>query len=112
MSYSIKKNIITLTRGDTFKAQINLTDSEGNPYEPQEGDSIRFAMKKRYSDPDWETLIEKEVPMDTMILTLEPDDTKKYEFGEYVYDLQLTNSSGEVDTFIPKGTLILTEEVK
>lgn len=112
MSYSIKKNVITLTRGDTFKCQINLADSEGNPYEPEEGDVIRFAMKKSYSDPDYETLIEKEVPLDTMILTLDPEDTKKYEFGEYVYDIQLTNSSGEVDTFLPNGTLILTEEVK
>lgn len=112
MSYSVKKSVITMTRGDTLKVQINLTDSEGNPYEAQEGDSIRFAVKKSYLDPDYETLIEKEIPLDTMILTLDPEDTKKYAFGEYVYDIQLTNSSGEVDTFLPNGTLILTEEVK
>ena len=111
MSYSVKKTTITLTRGDTFKAQISLTDSEGQPYEPVEGDHIRFAVKKSYSDPDTEVLIVKEVPIDTLILELEPLDTKELPFGEYVYDLQLTNAAGEVDTFIDRATLILTEEV-
>ena len=111
MSYSVKKTTITLTRGDTFKAQISLTDAEGNPYVPQEGDSIRFAVKKDYKDPDRKVLIVKEVPLDTMILTLDPEDTKEMDFGEYVYDIQLTNSAGEVDTFIDKSIFILTEEV-
>lgn len=111
MSYSVKKTTITLTRGDTFKAQISLTDAESNPYEPVEGDSIRFAVKKDYKDPDREVLIVKNVPMDTLVLTLVPEDTKDMDFGEYVYDLQLTNAAGEVDTFIDKATFILTEEV-
>ena len=111
MSYSVKKTTITLTRGDTFKAQISLTDTEGNPYTPVEGDHIRFAVKKSYDDPDTEVLINKEVPIETMILTLEPSDTKDLDFGEYVYDIQYTNSAGEVDTFITTSAFILTEEV-
>ena len=47
-----------------------------------------------------------------MILTLDPSDTKRLEFGSYVYDIQLTRSTGEVDTFVTKGTLNLTEEVE
>lgn len=111
MSYTIKKTTIFLTRGDTFKAQLSLTNEEGQPYEPQEGDVIRFACKKDYSDPDTEVLIVKEVPLDTLILTLEPSDTKELAFGNYVYDIQLTTAAGEVDTFITKGILTLTEEV-
>jgi len=109
MSYVIKKTTITLTRGDTLKAQITLTDAEGNPYEPMAGDVIRFAAKKNYSDNS--ILINKKVSTDTMILTLNPSDTKNLPYGDYVYDIQLTRSSGEVDTFITKGTLVLTEEV-
>lgn len=111
MSYTVKKTSITLTRGDTFKAQISITDKEGNPYVIQEGDSVRFAMKKSYSDPDTEILIVKNIPTDTLILTLDPEDTKALPFGTYVYDIQLTTASGEVDTFITKASLTLTEEV-
>lgn len=109
--YTVKKTSITLTRGDTFKAQISITDKDGNPYEIQEGDSVRFAMKKSYADPDSEVLINKEIPTNTLILTLDPEDTKSLPFGNYVYDIQLTNAAGEIDTFIAKATLTLTEEV-
>lgn len=109
--YTIKKTSITLTRGDTLKAQISITDKDGNPYDVKEGDVIRFAMKKTYSDPDTKVLIVKEIPNDTLILTLEPEDTKELPFGQYVYDIQLTTAAGEVDTFITKASLTLTEEV-
>lgn len=109
MSYSISGTTITLTRGDTLIAQISITDSEDNPYIPVEGDSVRFAMKSDYSDVN--PLIEKDIPIDTLKLVLEPEDTKKLPFGTYVYDIQLTKSTGEVDTFITKSKLKLTEEV-
>ena len=110
MSFSIKKTTITLTRGDTLKAKIDLADQHGDPYVFNDGDSLRFAMKKDYSDET--TLILREVPTDTLILTLNPIDTKRLDFGEYVYDIQLTKANGEVDTFIAKGILRLTEEVE
>lgn len=109
--YTVKKTSIFLTRGDTFKAQITITDKDGNPYEPQPGDSVRFAMKKKYDDPDTQVLIVKNIPIDTLILTLEPEDTKGLDFGNYVYDIQLTTANGDIDTFIAKASLTLTEEV-
>ena len=109
--YTVKKTSIFLTRGDTFKAQITITDKDGNPYEPQPGDSVRFAMKKNYNDPDTQVLIVKNIPIDTLILTLEPNDTKELDFGNYVYDIQLTTANGDIDTFITKASLTLTEEV-
>lgn len=109
MSFSVKKNTIALTRGDTFKATIRITNADGSPYEPVEGDAIRFAMKKNYEDDN--TLLDIVIPTDTLILTIAPADTKLLPFGEYVYDIQLTKASGEIDTFITKSKLILTEEV-
>ena len=109
MSYSVSGTTITLTRGDTFKAQISITDREGNPYTPVEGDSIRFAMKAKYSDPEPLALID--IPIDTMLLVIKPEDTHALAFGTYVYDIQLTKFNGDVDTFITTAKLKLTEEV-
>ena len=67
-------------------------------------------MKKYYSSPT--VLIEKVIPNDTLLLHLLPTDTKELPTGKYVYDIELTNADGEVDTFIPEAKLILTPEVK
>ena len=101
--------MITLTRGDTFSALITITDLNDNQYIPMNGDRIRFAMKNDYNDET--PLLIKEIPIDTMILTLNPEDTKHLPFGKYVYDIELTKATGEVDTFITKAILKLTEEV-
>lgn len=109
MSYGISGTTISLTRGDTFVAQISITDSEGNAYTPVEGDSIRFAMKAKYTDDA--PLLVKDIPIDTMELRIEPSDTKLLSFGTYVYDIQLTKASGEVDTFITTAKIKILEEV-
>ena len=109
MSYSITGTTITLTRGDTFEALVSATKKDGTPYIPVEGDVIRFAMKENYDDA--RPLLVKEIPIDTMILVIEPEDTKPLAFGKYVYDIELTKVTGEVDTFITTATLKLTEEV-
>lgn len=109
MSYSVSGTTITLTRGDSFIADISITDQDDNPYIPVEGDSIRFAMKSSYKDA--EPLLVKNVPIDTMKLVIDPEDTKSLAFGRYVYDIELTKDSGEVDTFVTKATFKITEEV-
>ncbi len=109
MSYHICGNTITLTRGDTLTAQVEILDAAGEPYVPAEGDAIRFAMKSKYEDVRPLLLID--IPTDTLTLVIHPEDTKDLAFGKYVYDVQLTKASGEVDTFITKAKLNLTEEV-
>ena len=110
MSYEIKGNNITLTRGDTFIAQIEMLRDE-EVYIPQEGESIRFAVKQKYKDPDESVLINKQIPIDTMLLEIEPADTKQMSMGkDYVYDIEFTDAYGHVDTFI-SGILHVGEEV-
>ena len=110
MSHLIKGNNITLTRGDTLIIQIELTKGE-EEYTPQTGDTIRFAVKQKYKDPDESVLIFKQIPTETMLLEIEPDDTKPLTMGkDYVYDIELTDSQGHVDTFI-SGILHIGEEV-
>ena len=109
MSFKVRKNTIFLTRGDTFKAKITITYPNGCVYTPNEGDSIRFALKEDVEDEG--CLIIRDVPIDTMLLVLNPEDTKSLEFGSYVYDVQLTKANGDVDTFITASKLKLTAEV-
>ena len=65
-------------------------------------------MKRKIKDQD--CLILKEIPTDTMVLELEPSDTKSLSFGTYVYDIELTTATGSVSTVI-LGNLELTKEV-
>ena len=109
MSVKISNKNIIMTRGDTLKLKINISDSLGNPYTPVDGDRIRFAVKQSYSDAT--PLIVKEIPIDTLLLHLEPSDTKTIKQpSKLVYDIQITMSDGTVDTFL-SGILRITEEV-
>ena len=106
--FKINGTTITLTRGDSFYCQLTLKQN-GQAYTPAVGDSIRFAMKKNYFDT--EALITKTVPTDTLILNLEPSDTKTLEFGKYVYDLEMTFANGDIDTFINEADFVIAPEV-
>lgn len=109
---SISETNITMIRGDTAKIQVSIFDASGEIYEPQNGDSVRFAAKKKYTDSA--CVILKDIPIDTLLLQLDPDDTEPLgmgsSHGKYVYDIKLTKADGTVDTFI-RGVLILLEEV-
>lgn len=109
MSHSVSGTTITLTRGDTFMARIEITDSDGTTYAPVTGDSVRFAMKSKVEDVA--PLLLVDIPISTMMLVIKPEDTKELAFGKYVYDIELTRVNGDVDTFITVSTLKLTEEV-
>ena len=110
MSCSIMDGkLITLTRGDTLKVQVKIL-KDGKPYQPKDGDVVRFAMKEDYSEA--EPLINKVIPNDTLLLQLDPADTKGLKYRTYVYDIEITfGETGAVDTFIPKGKLTISEEV-
>ena len=110
MSFKVRKNTIFLTRGDTFKAHLTINYPDGSVYTPKEGDSIRFALKENIEDE--ECLILRDIPIDTMLLVLYPEDTKELEFGTYVYDVQLTKVNGDVDTFITASKFKITAEVE
>lgn len=108
MAWSIDENdTITLTRGDSFACQFPyfLNDSE-EPYELQEGDKVRFAVKAEWDD--MAPVINK--PMSGYNLKLEPQDTKLLEFGKYWYDVEITFANGDVLTYITKKRLILDKE--
>ena len=108
MSIKIQGNKIHLTRGDSLRVTVNITQ-DGEPYTPVEGDSVRFALKKNFDDT--EPLVIRDIPTDTLQLVLVPEDTKPLDFGKYWYDVELTKNDGTVDTFIGPERFYITEEV-
>lgn len=102
---------IYITKGDTLAVQVVIQTQDGGEYVPEEGDEIRFALKRNYTDP--EPLITKAIPNDSLLLTLTAQETKALAAKRtpYVYDIQLTTAAGLVDTFIDCGELYVTQEV-
>lgn len=42
----VKGTTITIARGDDAAIEVQIIDSDGSIYQPAEGDSVRFALKK------------------------------------------------------------------
>ena len=114
-------NNITLTRGDTLTLTVTLlrevepvppaTEPTIEPYVPQEGDVIRFAVSKGYkTDPGYELKLSKDIPHDTLTFTCSSTETS-LDYRTYNYDVEITHADGCVDTFI-SGQLTITGEVK
>lgn len=118
MSYEIQdEKKIFLTRGDTLRVKVSI-EKDGESYTPVGGDVVRFALKHATLNADKSDfsdkypLINKVIPNDTMVLELEPSDTKSLGFGLYKYDIQITFEDGTVDTFITDAQFKLTKEVE
>ena len=100
---------IVVTKGDTVKMPIIVTNNDGSIYHVQKDDVINFGLKKEYTDA--ECLIEKTIDNNELMLVLSHEDTKKLEIGiGYKYDIQILRNKDEVHTFI-SGMITVTNEV-
>ena len=109
MSYTVNGNVITMTRGDTVKIRVSLKYKQsGETYTPQEGDEITFTAVNPFSE---QKRIVKSIPIDTMLLSIAPEDTKALPSGRYPFDIQIVFANGDIDTFITDGTLILDKDL-
>ena len=103
-----KSGEIKLTRGDTARLTVTITDGTGQPYIVQNDDVVTLTVKKDVKDT--EVLIEKKLTGgDTF--HIEPKDTATLDFGKYKYDVQINTAEGEVYTVIPPTTFELLAEV-
>lgn len=101
--------IIQLTRGDTAKLSIDITnDVSETDYILQEDDVLRFTVKKSTSTKD---ISFQKVCQGDNLIHIEPGDTNELPYGGYVYDVELTRSNGDVYTVIPPTKFILLKEV-
>jgi len=116
MGFSVIRNRISITRGDS--AQITLTIRDrvtGQPFIPGPDDRLTFTVKRELSD-------EAPVVVKTLdngivrreqdcLLLLAPVDTARLPFGTYRYDVELVLASGHTDTVIPPSPFLVTGEV-
>lgn len=100
----IDDNNIYLTRGDSATLSLEVTDQEGAPYIPQEGDEFIFSVKNNELVVPYELTKKFDNDLDIFITS---DESLKFNFGVYLYDIKLVNN-GEVNTFIV-GNLIIEE---
>ncbi|WP_427112453.1 hypothetical protein [Megasphaera sueciensis] len=105
--YKVVNNRIYLTRGDSASFPLSVTDKDGVTYVVQPDDAIVMTLKKTTADKTY--LIQKQLVNGAF--SFAPSDTDGREFGDYVYDVQLTMGSGYRDTIIPPTLFRITEEV-
>ena len=105
--FEIKDNQITLTRGDSAKMLIELTQADGTEYPMQKGDVLTFTLRKKVESTG--KLIEK--IFNEKHIEFIPEDTVDLDFGNYVYDVVLTTSAGEVYTVVSVSNFVIAKEV-
>lgn len=110
---------IELTRGDTLTMEVGLfrkippvppdTEPTFEPYEPVEGDSLRFAVSKGYKGASgYELKLSKDIPLDTLTFTCSSQETE-LDYETYNFDVEITHDDGTVDTFIEGKIKIVGE---
>lgn len=98
-------NRVVLTRGDSCAFDVEIRTDSGAIYTPVEGDVITFTMKKDAKTA--EVLIKKT----GTTIVFNPEDTNKFRYGNYLYDVTLTTAGGAVYTIIPPTEFILSDEI-
>ena len=97
-----EKMLIAMTRSDTATIVFSAEDAEQNVYVPVAGDVLKFAVAKKVgAEPLFEvsnTMADDATAFWTIVI--EPLKTAGLKFGDYVFDVQLKQASGIVDTII------------
>lgn len=103
--FIIEGKKIWLIKGDSLNAVLNMWELDGTPEYPADGDTITFTAEKG------ETTITKTIPHDTMMLSLEPDDTEDLDYGTYPFRVDIVRADDSKDTFINGGELYLVDKM-
>lgn len=78
-------------------------------YSPVSGDSITFRMKSISNTG--EVIIEKSIDPTTLVLKLNPEDTKNIEPGRYKYEIELKKEDGFTATIIEWESIEIGREI-
>ena len=96
---------IEMTRGDSESITVRCSE----PF--QSGDTVYLTVRE---DADSGIAMQKVVtsfPNGEAVFGILPGDTEGLDFGNYVYDIQLTRANGTVTTLIVPSRFRLNEEV-
>lgn len=95
---------IYMTRGDTEGIIVNITG-----YTPQARDVVEFTVRRKIGNVP--VIYKKAEFAETQaVVRIEPEDTERLRFGDYIYDVQLTYG-GTVKTVVTPSKFTLGEEV-
>ena len=102
-------NTIKLTRGDTARLTVPITNETTNAeYVMGENDTLTMTVKKNITDT--EPALQK-VLVGLNTFHIKPSDTAGLDFGKYKYDVELTTADGDVYTVIEPSTFEILKEV-
>lgn len=107
MFYIDSLNKIYLTRSDDAEIIIKLYDDKGTERQIFDDDKIIMTVKKTVSSPIGFTKTAEK----NGIINIVPGDTVGLEFGDYIYDIQLTTFGGKTYTVIPPSIFEIGPEV-
>ena len=105
--FKVENNNIVIIRGDSAAFSIGVSDTNGTPVELADGDVLTFTLRRT----PWSPTIVLQKTITDGTLTINPSDTQDMPFGLYVYDVELKQADGYVDTVIPPHKFLLMEEV-
>lgn len=104
-----KNGRIYLTKGDSATINLDIQTAEGKVFTPNGGDKILFTVRNGYKKKDCAEY-EFQLEIQNGILKIKPEHTDNMEYGRYVYDVQVSFSSGDIDTVLI-GEIYITAEV-
>lgn len=106
--FIVSGNDIQLTRGDTARLNVEITNTlNNNIYQLNEDDELILTVKKNTTRK--ESLIQKKSVSGDFYFA--PEDTAELPYSKYVYDVQLTTHSGDVYTVIGPSVFEVMPEV-
>ncbi len=101
-----ENNAITLTRGDTARLSVNITNNKGEAYQVREKDTCILSVKKKLSDA--EPCISKTV-IGKSDFYIKPEDTEHLPFGMYIYSVRVVTVEGDKYTVIDNKSFKIGE---
>lgn len=105
--YRIIGSELRITRGDSYSFALDIAGCDGEPYELAAGDSLMLHIRRH----PWDSECALQKQLDAPALELTPAETKTLAFGDYVYDVELTQEDGTVSSIVPMSRFVVLPEV-
>lgn len=100
--FKVKNGIIYHTRGDTATLSIQLTNTSG---EEITGYTAKLSVKKRFNDESYLF----QVDIENGSANISHEQTQSLPYGDYVYDIEVHTTDGEVSTIGPNEYHLLPD---
>lgn len=106
--FSIIVRTINLTRGDTARIDVDITNTvTGEKYEIKADDTLTLTVRNVIDSP----ICFQKTVTGSKTIHIAPEDTAGMLMGRYVYDVEIKTASGDVYTVIPVSEFNILPEV-